>query len=73
MGVEMLDDIEAYDGVHGLFLHGKHHSGAPVYVKAGYHEGLVDAQTWLAVQDKKAHNKEYRTTAAHSIRGLWDC
>ena len=30
MGVEMLDDIEAYDGVHGLFLHGKHHSGAPV-------------------------------------------
>ena len=76
MGVEMLDDIEAYDGVHGLFLHGKHHSGAPVFVKVGYHEGLVDAQTWLAVQDKKAHNKRIpnNSSALHSwLVGLLKC
>lgn len=75
-GVEMLDDISAYDGVHGLFLHGKFHSGAPIYVKVGYHEGLVDAQTWLAVQDKKAHNKRIpnNSEALHSwLVGLLKC
>ncbi len=55
-GVEMLDDISAYDGVHGLFLHGKHQENAPIFIKVGYHEGLVDSETWLAVQDKKSHN-----------------
>lgn len=53
-GVEMLDDVEAYDGVHGLFLH-KNADGSE-FIKLGYHEGLVDADTWLAVQDKKARN-----------------
>ena len=36
-GYEMLDDIEAYDGVHGVFIH-KSNDGT--YVKVGYHEGL---------------------------------
>lgn len=58
-GVEMLDDISAYDGVHGLFLHGKFGGNGDMFVKVGYHEGLVNADTWLAVQDKKAHTSKF--------------
>ncbi len=56
-GYEMLDDVSDYDGVHGLFVH----AGADNthFVKLGYHEGLVDAKTWLAVQDKKSHNQKF--------------
>ncbi|MBR1442090.1 MAG: recombinase family protein [Firmicutes bacterium] len=54
-GYEMVDDVEAYDGIHGLLLH-KNNGGTP-FIKVGYHEGLIDAETWLVVQDKKEHNK----------------
>lgn len=73
-GVEILDDIEAFDGIHGLFIHrpkgGKH------YIKVGYHEGLVDSETWLAVQDKKAHNKKFpsnKTYVNSWLTGLMKC
>lgn len=56
-GFEIVDDVEAYDGVHGVFAH-KDNDGK-TYVKVGYHEGLVDSKTWLAVQDKKAHNRKF--------------
>ncbi len=51
-GYEMCDDVEAYDGVHGLLWH----NTGEKFIKVGYHEGIVDAETWLAVQDKKAGN-----------------
>ena len=56
-GYEMLDDIEAYDGIHGLFVH----AGVDDthFVKVAYHEGLVPAETWLRVQDKKSHNQKF--------------
>ncbi|MCM1166286.1 MAG: recombinase family protein [Lachnospiraceae bacterium] len=55
-GVKMYDDISAYDGNHGVFLHGKR-SETP-FAKVGYHEGIVDSALWLAVQDKlDGHNK----------------
>jgi DNA invertase Pin-like site-specific DNA recombinase len=54
-GIDVVDDIEAFDGIHGLFRHNVH--AGKEYVKVGYHEGLVDSETWLAVQDKKSHNK----------------
>lgn len=59
-GVEMLDDISAYDGVHGLFLHGYRNNkkGIKPFIKVGYHEGLIDSETWLAVQDKKNRNRK---------------
>lgn len=73
-GVEILDDIEAFDGIHGLFIHrpkgGKH------YIKVGYHEGLVDSETWLAVQDKKTHNKKFpsnKTYVNSWLTGLMKC
>jgi DNA invertase Pin-like site-specific DNA recombinase len=53
-GYEVIDDVEDYDGVHGVFRHAN--PDGTVYMKLGYHEGLVDADTWLAVQDKKSHN-----------------
>ncbi len=56
-GFEIVDDVEAYDGVHGVFAH-KDNDGK-TYVKVGYHEGLVDSKTWLVVQDKKAHNRKF--------------
>ena len=54
-GYEVIDDIEAFDSVHGCFRH-KRTDGSE-YIKVGYHEGLVNAETWLAVQDKKSHNR----------------
>ncbi|NBK19616.1 resolvase [Anaerotruncus sp. 1XD42-93] len=54
-GYEVVDDVEAFDGVHGCFRH-KRPDGSE-YIKVGYHEGLVDAETWLTVQDKKSRNK----------------
>ena len=53
-GYEILDDVSAYDGVHGVFIHDNADGGK--YVKVGYHEGLVDSELWLAVQDKKSRN-----------------
>ena len=53
-GYEVIDGIEAYNGVHGIFRH-KRPDGTE-YFKVGYHEGLVDSDTWLAVQDKKSRN-----------------
>ena len=58
---EIIDDIDAFDGVHGLFRH-KRQDGKE-YIKVGYHEGLVDSETWLAVQDKKSHNKRIPNNA----------
>ena len=56
-GYEMLDDIEAYDGIHGLFVHADGDGG--YFVKVAYHEGLVDGNVWLRVQDKKTHNSKF--------------
>lgn len=53
-GYEIIDDIDAFNGIHGCFRH-KRKDGSE-YIKVGYHEGLVDSETWLAVQDKKSHN-----------------
>ncbi len=55
-GYEIIDDIEAFDGIHGLFRH-KRNDGTE-HIKVGYHEGIVDSETWLAVQDKKSRNQK---------------
>lgn len=73
-GVEIIDDMEAFDGVHGLFIH-RPKSGKP-YIKVGYHEGLVDSETWLAVQDKKSHNQKFpnnKTYVNSWLTGLMRC
>ena len=51
---EILNDAIIYAGVHGAFVHDNGNGGK--YVKIGYHEGLVDPNQWLKVQDKKSHN-----------------
>lgn len=55
-GYRIIDDVAAFDGIHGCFRH-KQPDGSE-YIKVGYHEGLVDSETWLAVQDKKSHNSK---------------
>ena len=52
----IIDDVDAFDGTHGLFWH-NYRSKTDRYVKVGYHEGLVDADVWLAVQDKFSHHQ----------------
>lgn len=42
-GYEIIDDVSAYDGVHGVFIHDNADGGK--YVKIGYHEGLVSSET----------------------------
>lgn len=73
-GYEITDDFEAYDGIHGVFIHAKSDGG--YYVKLGYHEGLVSSDVWLNVQDRKAHNHKYHnnTKAINSwLVGLTKC
>lgn len=67
-GYEIVDGIEAYDGIHGVFSH-KDNDGK-TYVKIGYHEGLVDSATWLAVQDRKAHNMMFPKNGKPKISWL---
>lgn len=62
-GYTMIDDIDAYDGVHGLMWHKCNEEDR--FIKVGYHEGLVDAETWLAVQDKKSHNHKIPQSRGH--------
>lgn len=73
-GYEMLDDVEDYDGIHGLFVHAG--EGDSHYVKLAYHEGLVDGDVWLRVQDKKLHQHKFpsNTNAINSwLVGLMKC
>ena len=58
-GYEIIDEVEAYDGVHGVFMHDNADGGK--YVKVGYHEGLVSSELWLRVQDKKSTNRRFQT------------
>lgn len=66
-GYEVVDDVAAFDGVHGCFRH-KRLDGSE-YIKVGYHEDLVDSETWLTVQDKKSHNKRIPNNS--SARNSW--
>lgn len=60
-GYEMLndDDIEDYDGVHGLFVY-TNNNGLH-FVKVAYHEGLLDGNVWIRVQDRKSHQSKFPT------------
>ncbi len=40
------------------------------YVKIGYHEWLVNSATWLAVQDRKAHNMMFHKNGKPKISWL---
>lgn len=75
-GFNMIDDIEMYDGVHGVFWHKPRLPDK--YVKVAYHEGLVSAETWLAVQDKKDRHRPMplaysRTNIKSWLSGLMKC
>jgi len=66
-GYDVIDDLEAFDGIHGCFRHKRPDSSE--YIKGGYHEGLVDSETWLAVQDKKSRNQ--RIPNNNGVKNSW--
>ena len=71
----IIDDIDDFDGIHGLFWH-NYRSKTDRYVKLGYHEGLVDADTWLAVQEKFASHiipKKRGTVTRSFLSGITRC
>ena len=75
-GFNMIDDIEMYDGVHGVFQHKPRLPDR--YAKVAYHEGLVSAETWLAVQDKKDRHRPMPLAYSKSnirswLSGLMKC
>lgn len=75
-GFNMIDDIEMYDGVHGVFQHKPRLPDR--YAKVAYHEGLVSAETWLAVQDKKDNHRPMslaysRANIRSWLSGLMKC
>lgn len=75
-GFNMIDDIDMYDGVHGVFRHKPRLPDR--YVKMAYHEGLVSSETWLAVQDKKDRHRPMplaysRTNIKSWLSGLMKC
>ena len=72
-GYEMIDDVSSYDGIHGLLVY--KNNGEP-FVKVGYHEGLVEPETWLMVQDKKDKNVKFpqnRTGGKSWLTGIAKC
>lgn len=66
-GYELVDDVTCYNGINGIFQH--ENSDGTKFAKLGYHEGLVDAETWLTVQDKKSRN--IRIPNNHKIEKSW--
>lgn len=56
---EIIDEVEAYNGIHGVFMHDNADGGK--YVKVGYHEGMVSSELWLRVQDKKSTNRRFQS------------
>ena len=72
-GYEMIDDVSRYDGIHGLLVY--KNNGEP-FVKVGYHEGLIEPETWLMVQDKKDKNVQFpqnRTGSRSWLTGITKC
>ena len=55
-GYEIIDEVEAYDGIHGVFMHDNADGGK--YVKVGYHEGLVSSELWLRVVNHTNSNQK---------------
>lgn len=71
----IIDDIDDFDGIHGLFWH-NYRSKTDRYVKIAYHEGLVDADTWLAVQEKFEANYIPKKKGTHTrsyLSGVLRC
>ncbi len=64
-GYEMLDEIEAYDGIHGLFVHAG--LDDTHFVKVAYHEGLVPAETWLRVVNHTNSNHDISSHIRHIL------
>lgn len=83
-GAQMVDDAEEFDGTRGCSVYGERGAKTTAkftdltgeYVKLGWHEGLIPAPQWLAVQHKLDGNRQLRNAGrgTHSwLSGLVKC
>ena len=82
-GVVMANDVEAFTGRYGAILVGKRESSDRKYTDASdqllalcQHEGVVDAERFLAAQRKLADNRQIRNTGKGKytwLSGLLKC
>lgn len=89
-GATMNDPIARFDQIHGCYCYAALHDKPPdrrptkrkftdltgSFVTIAPHEGLVDAELWLAVQRKLDHNRAMKNSGAgaHSwLSGLMKC
>ncbi len=82
-GCIMINDIEEYDGVHGIALYGKRDRSANKYnalssqvVSLSLTEGVIDADTFLVCQRKLSKNKQIKNSGKgkHTwLTGLLKC
>lgn len=66
-GYVIEDSIEAYDGIHAVFTHTDNDGNT--FVKVAYHEGMIESSVWLAVQDKKSHNRKFPNNG--KVKNAW--
>ena len=57
-GVQIVDEIEAFDGIHGLQMYGQSGSGETVKVVVMGHEGIVSSDIWLRCRHKLEQNRQ---------------
>lgn len=55
----MLDDIEAYDSIHGLFVHAR--LDDTHFVKVAYHEELMDSDVGFECMTERSHQSKFLT------------
>jgi hypothetical protein len=80
----MNDDISLFDGTHGCTVYGERKSKTKSkftdlhgdFIKLNQHEGIIDAEKWLAVQKKMDSNRQLKNSGkgTHSwLSGLARC
>lgn len=89
-GAAINDPIEAFQGIHGCYCYAPLASAPPgqrptrskfldlshSFITLAPHEGLLDAEQWLAVQQKLSQNKALKRSGAGShswLSGLMKC
>ncbi len=82
-GLKIEQGSEAFDDVHGCQIIGRRNRGKDTYndkvqqvLTLSNHEGIIDADLWLSVQDKLANNKQISRANAGKyswLTGLMKC
>ncbi len=68
-GAQIMSPIDSFDGIHGCLIAGKRKANERKYTKVtdhvltvGLHEGVIDSDMFLYIQDKLSRNKQIKNT-----------